>query len=163
MRSQGLKYYMHDGPTAFRFELAGDLNGEGARRLEQDWRTAWSTLGDRRLIIDMTFVTGVDEQGSALIARWRRDGASFMARSKASRALAEAILGEALPEPSPRAGAARYCQQVPSKCSTFQHSFRRKAPHLLEFIDFGRLESHMPWLKRKLVEAKNPAGRAKEK
>ena len=103
MRKHPLQYYMHDGPTALRFELTGDLNDEGARRLEQDWRTAWSTLGDRRLIIDMTFVTGVDEQGSALIARWQRDGASFIARSKASRALAEAILGEDLPESPPNA------------------------------------------------------------
>jgi len=141
MRKHPLQYYMHDGPTALRFELTGDLNDEGARRLEQDWRTAWSTLGDRRLIIDMTFVTGVDEQGSALIARWQRDGASFIARSKASRALAEAILGEALPEPS---------QKV---CSV---------PGLLEFIDFGRLEFHMPWVKRKLVEAKNPTAKTKE-
>jgi hypothetical protein len=75
-----------------------------ARRLEQDWRTASSTLGDRRRIIDMTFVTGVDEDGNALITRWHREGAWFIASSAASRALVEAILGEALPEALPYPG-----------------------------------------------------------
>ena len=90
---------MHDGPTAFRFELAGNLNHEDARRLDQAWRTASSVIGDRRLIVDMTFVTGVDERGRALITRWHREGARLIANSKASRALAESILGKPLPEP----------------------------------------------------------------
>src|SRR5260370_42391853 len=67
MKNQALDFYMHDGPTAFRFELAGDLNYEGARRLHQAWRTASSVIGDRRLIIDMTFITSADEQGRALL------------------------------------------------------------------------------------------------
>lgn len=99
MKTNALQYYMHDGPTAFRFELAGDLNREGAGRLSQDWRTAASTLGGRRLIVDMTFVTGVDEQARVLITRWHREGARLIANSAASRALAESILGEPLSEP----------------------------------------------------------------
>jgi hypothetical protein len=100
MKNMALQYYMHDGPTAFRIELAGNLNDDGARRLDQDWRTASSAIGGRRLIVDMTFVTGVDEQGQALINRWHREGARFVASSKASRALAESILGEPLPKSS---------------------------------------------------------------
>ncbi len=96
MKHQALQYYMHDGPTAFRFELAGNLNHEGARRLDQDWLTALSVIGDRRLIVDMTFIAGADEQGRALIIRWHREGARLIANSKASRALAESILGESL-------------------------------------------------------------------
>jgi hypothetical protein len=99
VKTRALQYYMHDGPTAFRFELAGDLNREGARRLDQDWRTASSSLGDRRLIVDITFVTGVDEPARALITRWHREGARLIANSAPSRALAESILGERLPEP----------------------------------------------------------------
>ncbi len=98
MKNQALQYYMHDGPNAFRFELAGNLNREGARRLYQDWRTASSTIGDRRLIVDMTFLTDADERGRALLVRWCREGARIIANSKASRAMAESILGEALPE-----------------------------------------------------------------
>jgi hypothetical protein len=99
VKNQALQYYMHDGPTAFRFELAGHLNREGACRLDQDWRTASSALGERRLIVDMTFVTGVDEQARGLLSRWHRDGARLIANSAASRALAESILGEPVPEP----------------------------------------------------------------
>ena len=94
MNNPTLQYYMHDGPGAFRFELAGRLNQKGARRLDQDWRTASSVIGDRRLLVDMTFVTQVDEQGRELITRWHRDGARLIANSKASRALAESIIGE---------------------------------------------------------------------
>lgn len=100
MKTKALQYYMHDGPTAFRFELAGNLNREDACRLNQDWLTASSTLGGRRLIVDMTFVTGVDEQARVLITRWHREGARLIANSAASRALAESILGEPLSEPS---------------------------------------------------------------
>ena len=99
VKTNALQYYMHDGPTAFRFELAGDLSREGVRRLNQDWNTASSALGDRRLIVDMTFVTGVDEQARTLIARWHREGARLIANSAASRALAESILGAPLSEP----------------------------------------------------------------
>src|SRR5579872_3951350 len=52
MKSQTLQYYMHDGPSAFRFELAGDLNNEAARDLDQAWRTASSMIGDRALVVD---------------------------------------------------------------------------------------------------------------
>src|SRR5690348_5865564 len=98
MKNQPLQYYLHDGPNAFRFELAGDLDDEGARRLDQDWRTASSVIGDRALIVDMTFVTSVDKEGRALLVRWHREGALLIANSKASQALAESILGEPLAE-----------------------------------------------------------------
>ena len=103
MKDQALQYYMHDGPTAFRFELAGNLNYEGARQIDQDWRTASSVIGDRKLIVDMTFVSDIDEQGRTLLAHWHREGARLIANSKASRALAESILGEPLPESAPKA------------------------------------------------------------
>src|ERR1700736_3718528 len=98
MRNQPLQYYMHDGSTAFRFELAGNLNEEGARRLDQDWRTASSVIGDRCLIVDITFVTDVDEYGRELLARWNREGARLVANSKRSRELAEWITGGPLPD-----------------------------------------------------------------
>jgi hypothetical protein len=98
MKNQALQYFMHDGPSAFRFELAGDLNNEGARRLQQDWRTASSVIGDRALIVDMTFVTSAEEEGRTLLARWFAAGAQLIAQSKVSRELAEAIVGKPLGE-----------------------------------------------------------------
>jgi anti-anti-sigma regulatory factor len=81
MTNQALQYFMHDGPSAFRFELAGDLDDDGARRLLQDWHVASSAMGDRALIVDMTFVTSVDQEGRSLIARWHAAGAQLVAKS----------------------------------------------------------------------------------
>jgi hypothetical protein len=97
MKNQALRYYMHDGPMAFRFELAGNLDYEGALRLDQDWRTASSAIGDRKLIVDMTFVTNLDQEGKALLRRWHQEGARVIANSTTSRELAELVLGSTLP------------------------------------------------------------------
>ena len=98
MKSQTLRYYMHDGLSAFRFELAGNLDNDGARDLERAWRTASAVIGDRLLVVDMTFVTGAERDGRSLLARWYAEGAQLVARSKVSRALAEAIIGGPLPQ-----------------------------------------------------------------
>lgn len=86
-----MRYYMHDGPSAFRFELAGDLDANDAGRLERDWRTASSTADSRTLIIDMSFVTGIDETARGLFRRWHAEGAEFAAGSERSRELVESI------------------------------------------------------------------------
>jgi hypothetical protein len=88
-----LHYYMHDGPAAFRFELAGDLAAGDAARLEQEWRTASSTMGDRTLIVDLSFVTAIDEAAQSLFRRWHAAGAQFAAISPHSRKLVETITG----------------------------------------------------------------------
>jgi ABC-type transporter Mla MlaB component len=88
-----LHYYMHDGPAAFRFELAGDLGANDAATLDQDWRTASSTMGDRGLIVDVSFVTSIDEAGLSLLRRWHAAGAQFAAISPQSRELVETITG----------------------------------------------------------------------
>jgi Ca-activated chloride channel family protein len=80
MKSHMGQYYMHAGPSAFRFELTGDLNNEGARRLEQDWRTASSVISDRALIGDLTFVTSAEEEGRTLFARWYAAGVELIAK-----------------------------------------------------------------------------------
>jgi hypothetical protein len=93
MKHQAFDYYIHDGPAVFSFQLKGFINDEGARRLDQVWHTASSLIGDQRPIIDITFVTGVEEEGRALLVSWHRAGVHFVANSKVSRALAESILG----------------------------------------------------------------------
>src|SRR6266404_9863393 len=103
MNNRELQYYMHDGPSAFRFELAGHLDNDGARELQQAWRTASSIIGDRALIIDMTFVTSAGEYGRSLLSRWYAEGAQLIAGSKISRQLAEAIVGEPLRDLAPAA------------------------------------------------------------
>ena len=99
MKVKALQCYRHDGAAAFGVELAGDISDEGARRLEQDWRTASSVIGDRQLIVDITFVTSIEKEARILLARWHASGARLIANSNDSRSLAQSILGEALPEP----------------------------------------------------------------
>ena len=86
-----MRYYIHAGPAAFRFELAGDLNGDDAVRLEQEWRGASPIIGTRVLVVDMSFVTGIDEAARSLFRRWYGRGAEFAASSKESRELVESI------------------------------------------------------------------------
>lgn len=98
MKKQALQYFMHYGSAALRFELAGDLNDEAARRLDRDWRKALPVIGDRGLIVDLTFVTGAGAEGRTLLARWYAAGAAeFIAQSNVSRKQAEAIIGKPLP------------------------------------------------------------------
>jgi hypothetical protein len=86
-----MRYYIHAGPAAFRFELAGDLDADDAARLEREWRGASMTIGDRVLVVDMSFVTRIDEAARSLFRRWYARGAEFAASSKQSRELVESI------------------------------------------------------------------------
>jgi len=86
-----MHHYMHGGPAAFRFELAGDLNADDAAKLEREWRSACLTIGNRVLVVDLTFVTGIDEAARALFRLWYALGAEFAASSKQSRELVESI------------------------------------------------------------------------
>ena len=86
-----MRYYVHEGPAAFRFELAGDPDAADAATLEHDWQAASSVMGNRTLIIDLSFVTGIDETVRSLFRRWHSEGAEFTASSKRSRELVESI------------------------------------------------------------------------
>jgi hypothetical protein len=88
-----LLFYMHDGPKAFRFELAGDLSGAEVGKLDQAWRTASSTFDGKALAVDITFLTNADERGRDLLKRWSKSGARIVANSHESRILAESITG----------------------------------------------------------------------
>jgi hypothetical protein len=78
-------YYIHGGPSALRFELSGDLDAGDASRLERDWRGVSSDVGNPLLVLDVSFVTGIDEAARSLFKRWYARGAEFAAGSKQSR------------------------------------------------------------------------------
>lgn len=103
-----LTYYIHDGPTAFRFKLLGTLAGAAAEDLEQCRRTAFSTIKHRAFIVDIDDLTGVDETGRELMIRWRREGAQFLAKSSRARLLGESILGDPLPVAQSRPEQSRF-------------------------------------------------------
>ncbi len=55
-------YYLHDGSHAFRFQLRGRLSLETVRDLEQAWRTASSTIGERQVVFDISGLTTIDSR-----------------------------------------------------------------------------------------------------
>jgi hypothetical protein len=95
-KTQSLNYYMHDGPNAFRFELAGALTGEDARRVEMDWHTASSVIGARRFVVDLTYIKEIDPIGRDLLLRWQESGAKFAAGTQESKKLVESAVGQCL-------------------------------------------------------------------
>jgi hypothetical protein len=97
MNSQPLQYYIHDNSDGLRFELAGSLSGAGVESVYQAWHTSRSIIGNRPLIIDITFVVDADEHGCALLDAWHRSGARIVGASPESQALAEAVLGLPIP------------------------------------------------------------------
>ena len=97
-KANDFRYYMHDGSAAFSFELAGRLSDEGARELQQSWQTASSMIGDRSLIVDLSYVTGVDAGGQKLLRAWHDQGAQLVAKSPEARALIQSITGQAAGE-----------------------------------------------------------------
>ena len=70
-------YYIHDGPTAFRLQLAGSLTDAAAAELEQCVNTAFSTIGSRAFAVDTSRLTAVGDVGQELLRRWGREGAQF--------------------------------------------------------------------------------------
>ncbi|HEY1336017.1 MAG TPA: hypothetical protein VGF59_00840 [Bryobacteraceae bacterium] len=100
--NQALQYYLHDEADAFRLELSGSLSGEGARSVYQAWRTALSIIGVRTVIVDITYLSDIDERGRTLLRLWRGRKARIVAASARSRALAGSVLDERDSEPPAR-------------------------------------------------------------
>jgi hypothetical protein len=93
MKAPAFSYYMHEGPAAFSIEVAGALTAEGAKKLEQDWRSASDAIGNKELVVDLSFVTEIDPAGRELLLRWRGNGATVVASTPESHALAESVIG----------------------------------------------------------------------
>jgi hypothetical protein len=92
------RYYMHDGTAAFSFELAGRLSDKEARELQNAWRAVSSVIGDRSLIVDLSYVTGIDVAGQKLLRGWHDDGAQLVAKFPEARVLVQLITGQSISE-----------------------------------------------------------------
>jgi anti-anti-sigma regulatory factor len=91
-KKSDLAYHIHDGSTALRFQLSGDLSGSGVRDLHQAWRTASSIIGGRCLVVDLSAVTGMDHAGRELLETWQVEGARTVATSSAAKARIESMM-----------------------------------------------------------------------
>lgn len=70
-----LKYYIHDGTEAFRFQLIGDLRDADVKELSGCWETARSTFGSRKLVLDLNGLRSTDEAGKEWLLAMVREGA----------------------------------------------------------------------------------------
>jgi hypothetical protein len=73
-----LKYYIHDSIDALRFELCGELTQWDVTELNGCWHTARTTLGSRKLILDVRKLTALDEGGREWLQSMANHGASFL-------------------------------------------------------------------------------------
>jgi hypothetical protein len=71
-----LKYYIHDGTEAFRFQLIGDLRDTDVKELSGCWETARSTFGSRKLVLDLNGLRSTDDAGKEWLLAMVREGAA---------------------------------------------------------------------------------------
>ncbi len=88
-----LKITIHDTPSQLVFQLEGKLIGPWVDELAQSWQTAGSIRSGRRVMVDLTDVTFIDDAGKDLLARLRGTGAEFLARDPLTKAVIEEVTG----------------------------------------------------------------------
>jgi hypothetical protein len=74
--------YQHDNPDAFRFHLAGELQGSAVAELDRCWASASSILKSRPVIVDLSGTAGLDDGGRRLLMRMRDSGVHFTAAAE---------------------------------------------------------------------------------
>lgn len=78
MRPSSFKYYIHDSIGVLRFKLIGQLTQSDIAELNGSWRTARTTLGKRKLVLDLQALRTVDEAGKQWLASMSAEGASYL-------------------------------------------------------------------------------------
>jgi ABC-type transporter Mla MlaB component len=81
VRASSFKYYIHDGVEACRLQLVGEFTEREVAELDGCWRTTKTTLGKRRLVLDLRGVTNVDEAGKRWLASMASEGAHHVPES----------------------------------------------------------------------------------
>ena len=81
IRSSIFKYYIHDSIASCRLQLIGELTDAEVPELNGCWRTARTTLGRRKLVLDLQALKSVDEAGKQWLAGMAQEGASCVPES----------------------------------------------------------------------------------
>ena len=84
-----LKITTHLSDDATRITLEGRLAGPWIGELERCWRESERTAAGRRLIVDLTGVTFVEQEGKALLSQMCQEGADFIASGCCMRSIVE--------------------------------------------------------------------------
>ncbi len=86
-----LRYYLHDGTDAFRFELIGALSAMDLVELDGCWRTAKSSIAGRKVRLDLRQITDVDDSGRQWLTEMLTEGTEYIVSSGFSEELAEEL------------------------------------------------------------------------
>ena len=86
-----LRIMLHQDGSQCRLELAGRLCGPWVGETERVWRSA--PCSGKQIEVDMREVTGVDDDGRALLAVMHQSGARLFAKGVWMTALIEEITG----------------------------------------------------------------------
>lgn len=71
--------YQHDGPSLFRFEIRGSLEGASVRELEHAWISVRSTRRVQAIVVHLSAACKIDADGFTLLCRMREAGACLRA------------------------------------------------------------------------------------
>lgn len=88
-----LTVYLHDKAQSLTFRLIGELSGGDAAEVEQAWKTAAPTLGERDLVIDLSEVSSLDEDARVSLRRLAAQGARFITGSVLTDSAAAEVSG----------------------------------------------------------------------
>jgi hypothetical protein len=80
-RSSSFKYYIHDSIDACRFQLIGGLTEADIEELDGCWRTTKTSLGHRKLVLDLRDLKAVDDAGTRWLASMSSEGACYLPES----------------------------------------------------------------------------------
>lgn len=75
--SSPFKYYIHDAGDAFRLQLFGEMTETDVRELDGCWRTARTSIGNRKFILDLEGLKSVDDAGKRWLMSMASEGASY--------------------------------------------------------------------------------------
>lgn len=78
VRPSSFKYYIHDSIGVLRLKLIGELRQSDIAELSGCWRTAKTTLGKRKLVLDLESLRTVDEAGKQWLASMSAEGACYL-------------------------------------------------------------------------------------
>jgi hypothetical protein len=84
----------------FRIEIEGRFSGEIVPKVAECWHKALSELNPRRVIIDISQLSGYDPEGSRLLRQMYRHGTHLSARNARALAFLDEISTYKLPGPT---------------------------------------------------------------
>ncbi len=84
----------------FRIEIEGRFSGDAVSEAARHWERALSQLNPRRVIIDISQLSGYDLEGSRLLRQMYRHGTHLSARNARALAFLDEISSPKLPGPT---------------------------------------------------------------